>query len=460
MSGTINSYQDVRTKTVNWCSKLLSNGLMNNDQYNQCIANFNQTNTGILPPDFKIPRTGINYNYALYNKSPSDLANSSGSLSSKLNDSNNNTDVNHITNSNGSYLAETANSQIYFVNNINDPNNNQNDISWTLLQQSNTTQYAILSPHGHYLVANADYTISSNGSAIGPSSLWNITRIDNNILVESVMYAKYYLTYNINDGSIGLIYDKNEHSAWTLYPQIATQSYDNSNSSIADTYNAQQTQIMSAIYNVEKQLLILQTIVDILTQLRANVQANYDTGFNYISSQLTQLTTNGSGSGGSMSGIPDSDSNIVKNKITAAQTSALADIDASIANYNQQINTLRNENYIEVYGDYDTLTTQLLADASNASSTIESNNTIIDRQNAMYNDYNKNYAKADNKLKNTITDDERLAINMNILSSSVKSNNTYLKILPVIIILLICGIVILAYFTYRKFKRNVLKEYV
>lgn len=453
MSRIIKSYQDIRTKTVNWCNKLLSNGLMNNDQYNQCIANFNQTNTGILPPEFKIPRTGIDYNYALYNKSPSDLSNTKGTLSSKLNNSDNNTDINYITNSNGSYLAETANSQIYFINNINDPHNNQNDISWTLLQQSNTTQYAILSPHNNYLVANTDYTISSNGTVIGPSSLWNITKIDNNILIESVLYAKYFLTYDINVNTLGLIYDKNEHSAWTLYPQVATQSYNNANDTIDNTYTAQQVQIMSAIYNVEKQLLILQTIVDILTQLRENIKVNYDNGLNYISGQLLQLTN------GSSNGIPDSDINIIKNKILTGKTNALADINTTISNLNQQINTLRNVDYIEVYSKYDTFTTQLLMESSNVSSTIETHNTIIDRQNAIYNDYNQNYTKADSKLQKTITDDERLILNMNILSNSVKSNSTYSKLLPVIIILLICGIVILLYFTYQKFKTNVLNEY-
>lgn len=50
------NYQDVKTKTINWCKKMQSVGLLTPDQYNQCVGTFKDVTKGILPKEFKVPR--------------------------------------------------------------------------------------------------------------------------------------------------------------------------------------------------------------------------------------------------------------------------------------------------------------------------------------------------------------------------------------------------------------------
>ena len=57
------NYQDVKTKTVNWCNKMQKSGLLSSDQFNDCVSTFTDATTEFLPDDFKIPNTGISRNF-------------------------------------------------------------------------------------------------------------------------------------------------------------------------------------------------------------------------------------------------------------------------------------------------------------------------------------------------------------------------------------------------------------
>jgi hypothetical protein len=435
---SVSSYQDVRTKTVNWCNKLLKNGVLNNEQFNTCISGMNSGDTSILPPVFQVPRTGVSYNYGLYDKEATDIA-------SKINDTN--TDVNFITNSKGTYLAETVNGTIYFISNINGDNTNQSDLSWTLLQQNDQQQYAILSPHGHYLTANDDYSVTSNSSVIGPSTMWSLTRIDSNIIAESVLYRNYYLSYNVNDDKIELIYDKNEHSAWTLYPQETINTESGSMTGNVN-YNSRKTQLLIRIQDTEMRLLFLRTVIESLSYLRNDIAEKYSRGFNYVSSIL-QMQPN----------VSDVNNNLVEDKIIQARNMKLSELDKQIKAYNDQIAQIEANDYTQITREYNSFITELESVASNSSAVIQTNSTIIDRQNATYDKYNSEYSSRDSKLNKYLDDDNTMRLNMEMLTSFVKSNTTYSYLYPVFIFILFAISIYLIYLAYQKFKTNIQQQY-
>ena len=103
------NYYDVKTKTINWCSKMHSEGLLTPEQYDDCVATFKDATTGILPKEFKTPSTGMERNFSLYNTR-------SKKLTPKLSNENTNT-VMLVTN-NGDYMACDTNNDLYFTKDI------------------------------------------------------------------------------------------------------------------------------------------------------------------------------------------------------------------------------------------------------------------------------------------------------------------------------------------------------
>jgi hypothetical protein len=204
MTATSETYKEFINKSINWCNKLHQEEILTNDQLDKCIANVNGANSSYVPPILDIPRTGIAYNYGIYDVNISKFT--------KIID-NTKTNINYITNNKGSYLAEKPDGTLYFVNNIDESKSNQMDVLWTLIEQTDSQHISILSPHDHYLIANSEYSISSNGTAIGPASLWLVTSIDNSIILSSSLYPNHYLNYNpnLNKIELSLKVDKSEY---------------------------------------------------------------------------------------------------------------------------------------------------------------------------------------------------------------------------------------------------------
>ena len=70
---TYANYQDVKTKTQNWCKKMFNVKLLTPDQFDSCIATFQDATSGVLPKEFKTPSTGLGRNYSLYNYGSKEL---------------------------------------------------------------------------------------------------------------------------------------------------------------------------------------------------------------------------------------------------------------------------------------------------------------------------------------------------------------------------------------------------
>ena len=149
-----------------------SEGLLTPEQYDDCVATFKDVKSGILPKEFKVPSTGMDRNYSLYNTR-------SEKLTSKLTNENTNT-VMLVTNT-GDYMACNSNNDLYFVRNINDSTLNQQELYFTLVPQNNNV-YSIMSPYGKYLISNTEWGAGFSGTSIGTMSSWNISKINNKVI--------------------------------------------------------------------------------------------------------------------------------------------------------------------------------------------------------------------------------------------------------------------------------------
>ena len=438
-----NTYQNFRTKTINWCQNLQKAGIFSNDQMDSCIASVDLTGTN-NQLSFQTPPSGPELNYSIYNKTPVNIKNTFDIVPQNRN---------FITNSQGAYLSEDASGSIYFnTANIDTSDVNQPDLIWTLIaQQTQSLQhYAIASPYGHYLIANADYSVTSNGTAIGPASLWTISITDSHIIAESVMYTGYYLNFDPNFSAMTLTLDKNEFSAWTLYPvltdTISTPAQQSTNT--VQILSNQKQQILTTLQNMQKHLLALQSSIQALDQLSSIVNDRYIRVKEYI---LSSLNTQGTLS---------SDIKLqIINKITTAQNVALSDIASNIANYTQQITTFQAGDYATAQKNYNDFKQTLISLAAKNTAALGNNSAIINRQNVEYNNYMEKTRVNSQSINSYNDDQELLKINMDIMSSYSSSNNIYSYVYPTLIVVLLLCIIFASYSAYKKYKKNILSQY-
>ena len=73
------NYDEVKTKTLNWCKKLYNNGTYNLQNYNECISAFSQDSDGEIADGLEMPRTGIEHAYGLYDRTANYIENSNPS---------------------------------------------------------------------------------------------------------------------------------------------------------------------------------------------------------------------------------------------------------------------------------------------------------------------------------------------------------------------------------------------
>ena len=203
------NYQDVKTKTVNWCNKMQSEGLLTPEQNDECEATFIDSDSGILPKEFVVPNTGMSRNYSLYNTR-------SEKLTSKLSNENTNT-VMMVTNTE-QYMACNSNNDLYFIRDINDSTINQQELYFTLVPQSNNI-YSIISSYGKYLITNTEWNASFTGTTLGTMSSWSINKINDKVILESIQYKGFYLSFKDNNESLNIIYGKNESIKWLMIPK-------------------------------------------------------------------------------------------------------------------------------------------------------------------------------------------------------------------------------------------------
>jgi hypothetical protein len=324
------SYQDVKTKTLNWCNKMQKTGLLTTEQLNECQSSFIDVKSGTLPKDFKIPDTGVSRNYSLYNTRINKLT---------PNVSGENTNTVMLVSNDGQYLACNPDNIMYYISNINEPSVNQQEIYFTLIPQ-NENVYVIMSPYGKYLIANQpdssensnsnsnsssnsnsnnteDWTATFTGSSIGTMASWNVvkTNIENSssesdssssgssgsssyskVSFECVQLNNFFLSsITRKNKALTINYGKTDNSLWTMIPKQENTNSESSFSSVKTTNTVSQYIVLgeNIIANITKtniEIICLQATRIALVKLQDMIRNNYTNISNYMQSQLNNKT--------------------------------------------------------------------------------------------------------------------------------------------------------------------------
>jgi hypothetical protein len=481
------NYQDVKTKTLNWCDKMQKVGLLTPDQFNQCVATFKDATSGLLPKDFETPQTGMSRNYSLYNTE-------SKELTADITGDNTNTIM--LSNIDGLTLACKPDNSIYLVANINDPNTNQKELYFTLVPQSEDI-YSILSPYGKYLIANTDYGASFTGTSIGPMASWNITKIkklensgdsSNTVVIESRQYSNFRLLYDNAINSLRIVYGNTDDMVWLMNSKLQESSGAKSNDNFngAEYYVAKEN-ILQKIKTIGIQKICINAAIETFSRLSSMISNNFNNIVSYVNNKLadeqniyrlssldykTRLDSINQNSmlsdvarANLISTIPlpsglnisDTDIMTVVNKITNVSNSFLQNLD------NNVVIPLRTKlaelNSINLENDYKTYLELLQQEFDNVDNRINQNNIIMDRQKDTYNKINKNYANQINKQKKIEEVDSIANANIKMINNFSKQNSYLNKLYPIGIFILAIILIYLSYITFINFRDNIWRQY-
>ena len=285
------NYQEAKTKTINWCSKMKDLNLLTSDQYNSCVSSYNST--GNLSGSNII--SDIVKNYSLYNTRSINLSNNVLNVdTSKV----------MILNNNGLYMGCNKDNNVYFID-IYDEQVIKSELEFEFISQNNNTLYTIKSKYGKYLISNVgtintdvniptsksssqDWYAEFTGQKIGPMSQWNVKKYepDEDNLVklsfESTQLSNYFLSSTINKKTISI------PSVTTTKPNTPTITLDEE----SIYYGIRSSNTIDIILNT---LLInygnddtnIWKIKPIITTIHSNLNANLGT---YNDNKIIQIT--------------------------------------------------------------------------------------------------------------------------------------------------------------------------
>ena len=465
------NYQDTKTKTINWCNKMKSVGLLSSEQYDECISTFTDAsnNTGILPKDAQIPNTGLTRNYSLYDTKTQALTDS-------ITEDNTNNVM--LVSNTGMYMACRTDNTIYFIQNIDDPLVNQQDIRFTLVPQNNNI-YALMSAYGKYLKIDQEsttivksqtenLTVSFSGTIIDTMSTWNVTKYDSNQNVkakfETAYINNFFLSSSIStqtnssgNNSLTVTYGDDDSIIWQMIAiQKSTSTDSINNSNVA--YLVTKENILHSVIANKSKIICLSNIKNALTKLQDNVRSNYVNIDNHVQQVLSNMgnSVNGGNSGISIS---NDDMNTVTNNLLNIKNDYLQQIQNDIDRVNSELYDL-NKTETSIENDYKKYLNDLSTNLDSVNSQIEQNKIIMNRQKNEYDTLNSDYSYIDKK-KNKVKNIDTIAkVNSNLISSSGSQNSSLLKIYPIIIFISFLIMIYLIYVTYKKFMNNVYYNYV
>jgi hypothetical protein len=472
------TYQDVKIKTVNWCSKMKDTGLITPDQYDKCVTTFADAKSGLLPSAIKEPSTGMQRTYSLYNTRSKKL---SPSLST---DDNSNT-VMFVTHT-GLYMACNSNNGLYYVKDINDSKINQNDLYFVLVNQSDDVYY-ILSPYGKYLLTDTNWGASFSGTSIGSMASWLLSKINDKITLESYQYRDYYLSFVDKDSPLQIIYGENDSMQWTMIPKTATNSNDNIGEYTGVEYKLVQNNILTALSNTSLDQISLNLVKKALVKLQDNIRENYNkiekhmrAKLNYevnlynisnkqYENSMESLNSSSTISKDAYQSLADSipkpsgltistnDINAIIYNIANAKNTYIQSLENEINSINLKITKL---NLDQPMNDYNLFMVDIQNEIANATQRIQQNNLIMGRQKDNYDTLNNDVSYIDTRKDKVEKLDKTLKLNLDIVDGYKSQSSLLLKLYPFIIIILILFLIYLTYSTIIKFKANIYDKYV
>jgi len=498
------NYQDVKTKTLNWCNKMHKIGLLTPDQLYQCTATFKDASSGLIPKELKTPQTGMGRNYSLYNTHTQELT-------PDITGDNTNTIM--LSTIDGLTLACNSDNTIYLVSNINDSTVNQNELYFTLVPQ-NQDVYSILSPYGKYLIVslnnsteekdiqssstNTDYTANFTGTSIGPMTSWNIKKINNtsspsadnsnSVMLESIQFSNFHLIYDIVSKGLKIEYGTSDNMIWLMTSKLQNTgtTSENDNFTGAEYYVVKEN-ILQKIKTTEIQKICLSAAIEAFTKLSSMISNNFNNIVSYTQNKLnneqrtfqlsstdyqTRLNSinqnsmiNDTARASLISSIPPpSGLNISNDDITITVNKIINTKNAFLQNLKKQAilplqTKLAELNSLNLKNDYNDYIISLKTEIDNTNNRINQNNTIMNRQKDTYNKINKNYANQINKQKSIENTDTIANANIQMINNYSQQNSYLNKIFPIGIFILALVLLYISYKTFIKFRDNIYQKY-
>jgi Skp family chaperone for outer membrane proteins len=196
------TYDEIKTKTINWCQSLLDNKIYDQKKYNDCVSNFVNLGVNELPGIMDLPPNGNEFEYGLYGRKKGTVE--SGVIS---------TDVNNkimLSTTNNLYLISDENGVLTAVS--PDSLDDQIKLQWTLVKSSNN-QYSLMSRYNSFLGCDDNGRVHATRKDISNSTIWTFNAINEYVTIESVQYAGMFLTA---ESVIKLSSNGGESQKWRL----------------------------------------------------------------------------------------------------------------------------------------------------------------------------------------------------------------------------------------------------
>ena len=488
------NFQDVKTKTINWCKKMQAVGLLTPVQYDECIASFKDNTGNRMPAEMPVPDTGLDQNFSLYNTTSADK---SGKLSKSITGGNTNNVM--LVTSSGLYMGCKPDNTIYFIKNINDATINQQELYFTLVPQTDNV-YTIMSPYKRYLIANVnpnndnttpttngdneDYTGSDNytidkdgnvipitttakvvnvtpvttnpfntewtasfiGTNIGPMSSWILSKVNNNITLESIQYSGFFMSFNDTNNSLEIIYGNNDSAMWTMVPEEKTDVNNKYRIFTGSEFIVRGENILQKLKNIHIQITCLNAKKNGLIELEDLIRTNYTAIATYMQQKLD-----------STAGLNNQDINTVLNKITNTRDYYIQQFKEDISQIDIILSTLNDGNVSIEFNNY---LNDLQDDLNSVNVRIRNNNKIMGRQQDNYDKVNTDYADINQKTKKVTEIDETAKLNIDLVNNYNAQNSYLLYLYPVLILILGLALLYLIYITIIKFKENIYDKYL
>lgn len=488
-------YQDVKTKTMNWCNKMQKAGLLTTDQFNQCISSFKDTTAGIISSGIADDsKYGMGMDYSLYNTRAKQL---SSSIANADGGNNTNTIMLIAPSPVNKTLACKPDGSLYQVPNTDDPGVNQKELYFTL-QPINETAFAILSPYGAFLAADNTYNASFTGKTIGPLSTWNVIKITSStssssnisqVMIESTQFPGFHLVIDSTSNTLSIQMGQNDTMIWSIAAKASSDvTPDSATTMNISQYTVLKENILTNFKNNAIMRAALQASIDTIKKLQTQVSNNYADITNYIQDYLqnqqrlyqlssSDYNTRAQSIRNNSMIDPDTKINLINNlpKIQGLNISrdTINQVLGAISNQKnitlqyinnnaliplqQQIGALSISDTSLV--DYNKFIGDLQAALNDTNNQIAQNQKILARQKDKYNALNADYSYQQDKLSKLEKVDKVAELNVSLLSNYQAQKGYLTKIYPVCIFLLVIGFIYLTYLTYVKFMANVWSQY-
>lgn len=490
-------YQDVKTKTMNWCNKMQKAGLLSADQFNQCISSFKDTSAGIVSSGLgDDSKYGMGIDYSLYNTRAKQL--SSSVADSDGGGNSGNTIMILAPSPSNKTIACKPDGSLYQVPNVDDPQVNQKELYFTL-QPINETAFAILSPYGAFLATDNTYSASFTGKSIGPLSTWNVVKMTSStssvsnvsqIMIESTQFPGFHLVFDSMQNTLSIQQGKNDSMILSISAKANNDSSapDNRLNMNVSQYTVLKENILVGYKNNAVMKIALQESIDTIKKLQTAVSNNYADITNYIQTylqnqqRLFQLSSSDyktraqSIRNNSMIN-PDTQQNLINNLPPVQGLNITSDIITQVitAINNQKNITLQyiNNNALmplqqqlavlnasdNSLVDYNKFIGELQAELQATNDKITQNHKILARQKDKYSALNADYSYQLERINKLEKVDKIAELNVGLLSGYQAQKEYLTKIYPVCIFFLVIGLIYLSYLTYRKFIDNVWSQY-